>query len=60
MPSSADKQISLHDQIDAIAPVRGAGDNNGSSGNRIVGQLLLEIDVLPSGVVVLAATNRPI
>jgi SpoVK/Ycf46/Vps4 family AAA+-type ATPase len=60
MPSSADKQISLHNQIDAVAPVRGASENNGSSGNRIVAQLLLEIDGAPSGVVVLAVTNCPI
>jgi transitional endoplasmic reticulum ATPase len=51
--------ILFFDQIDAVVPVRGAGDNNGGSGNRIVGQLLLEIDSAPSGVVVLAATNRP-
>jgi transitional endoplasmic reticulum ATPase len=51
--------ILFFDQIDAIVPVRNAGDNNESSGNRIVGQLLLELDSAPSGVVVLAATNRP-
>ncbi len=51
--------ILFFDQMDAVVPARGAGDNNGGSGNRIVGQLLLEIDSAPSGVVVLAATNRP-
>lgn len=51
--------ILFFDQIDAVVPVRNAGDNNESSGNRIVGQLLLELDSAPSGVVVLAATNRP-
>jgi transitional endoplasmic reticulum ATPase len=53
--------ILFFDEIDAIAPVRGSGDGNSQIGDRMVGQLLLELDGLDAttGVVVLAATNRP-
>lgn len=53
--------IVFFDEIDAIAPTRGSGDGNSRIGDRMVGQLLLELDGLDStsGVVVLAATNRP-
>ncbi|CUU59776.1 transitional endoplasmic reticulum ATPase [Parafrankia irregularis] len=53
--------ILFFDEIDAIAPTRGAGDGNSQIGDRMVGQLLLELDDLDatSDVVVLAATNRP-
>jgi len=53
--------ILFFDQLDAIVGTRSDGDGNESSGNRIIGQLLLELDNADSsaGVVVLAATNRP-
>jgi len=51
--------ILFFDEIDAIAPRRGAGD--GATLDRMVAQLLTEMDGVadPPGVVVLAATNRP-
>jgi len=51
--------ILFFDEIDAIAPRRGAGD--GATLDRMVAQLLTEMDGVadPPGIVVLAATNRP-
>ena len=48
------------DEIDAIAPVRGAGGDSHVT-ERVVSQLLTEMDGIEElkGVVVLAATNRP-
>jgi len=48
------------DEIDAMAPVRGAGGDSHVS-ERVVSQLLTEMDGIEElrGVVVLAATNRP-
>lgn len=53
--------IIFFDEMDAIAPARGKSTGDGQIGDRMVGQLLLELDALDSnsGVVVLAATNRP-
>jgi transitional endoplasmic reticulum ATPase len=53
--------IIFFDEIDAIAPARGKSAGDGQIGDRMVGQFLLEFDALDgeSGVVVLAATNRP-
>ncbi|WP_052743308.1 AAA family ATPase [Pseudomonas veronii] len=53
--------ILFFDEIDAITPSRGKGDANAQIGDRMVGQFLLELDSIDSGsgVVVLAATNRP-
>ena len=52
--------VIFFDELDAVAPVRGAGEGVGTSG-RMVSQILTEIDGITSlhGVVVLAATNRP-
>lgn len=49
------------DEIDAITPTRGKSTGDGQIGDRMVGQLMLELDAIDgnSGVVVLAATNRP-
>ncbi|WP_213993096.1 AAA family ATPase [Sodalis sp. dw_96] len=49
------------DEIDAIAPIRGQGESGSQINERMVGQLLLEMDNMASqeGVVILAATNRP-
>src|SRR5437588_4046411 len=51
--------IIFFDEIDSIAPVRGA-DGGGMVAERVVSQLLTELDGIQSlqGVVVLAATNR--
>jgi transitional endoplasmic reticulum ATPase len=51
--------IIFFDEIDAIAGRRGSG--GGATVERMVAQLLTEMDGLvePSGIVILAATNRP-
>lgn len=48
------------DEIDALAPRRGGG-NDGNVGDRVIAQLLTEMDGIEgrAGVIVLAATNRP-
>lgn len=52
--------IIFFDELDAIAPVRG-GDGSGSHDDRVVAQLLVELDGFQptSGIFCLAATNRP-
>ncbi len=52
--------IVFFDEIDALAPRRGLGDNS-RTGERMVNQLLTEMDGLEelNDVVVIAATNRP-
>ena len=49
------------DEIDAIAPIRGLGYGDSMVTERVVSQLLTEIDGIEKldGVVVIAATNRP-
>jgi len=51
--------IIFFDEIDAIAPVRGGGNDTGVT-ERVIAQLLTEMDGLEEleGVIVLAATNR--
>ena len=48
------------DEIDALASRRG-GSNDGNVGDRVIAQLLTEMDGIEgrAGVIVLAATNRP-
>ncbi len=52
--------IVFFDEIDALAPRRGGG-NDGNVGDRVIAQLLTEMDGIEgrAGVIVLAATNRP-
>jgi transitional endoplasmic reticulum ATPase len=52
--------IIFFDEIDALAPVRGARLNDGVS-DRVVAQLLAEMDGVEGtkGLVMIAATNRP-
>lgn len=52
--------IIFFDQLEAIAPVRGADAGSGTA-DRVVGQLLTELDELGVGdrVLVIGATNRP-
>jgi transitional endoplasmic reticulum ATPase len=52
--------IIFFDEIDALAPRRG-GSNDGNVGDRVIAQLLTEMDGIEGreGVIVLAATNRP-
>jgi transitional endoplasmic reticulum ATPase len=58
---SAAPSIVFLDEIDALAPRRGAGSGDSNVTERIVNQLLTSIDGLETleGVVVIAATNRP-
>ena len=53
--------IVFFDEIDAIAPMRGSGIGDSRVTERIISQLLTEIDGLEElrNVVVIAATNRP-
>lgn len=52
--------VIFFDEIDSIAPIRGAGGDSAVT-ERVVSQLLTELDGMENmrGVVVLAATNRP-
>lgn len=52
--------IVFFDEIDAIAPVRGTGAGSSHVTERVISQLLTELDGIEelSGVLVLAATNR--
>ncbi len=52
--------IVFFDEIDALAPRRGNA-NDGNVGDRVIAQLLTEMDGIEGreGVIVLAATNRP-
>ncbi len=53
--------IIFFDEIDAIATVRSGGEGDARVANRVVNQILTEIDGLEelTDLVVLAATNRP-
>jgi transitional endoplasmic reticulum ATPase len=53
--------IVFFDELDALAPRRGGGEGDGQVGNRVIAQLLTEMDGIEGreGVIVLAATNRP-
>jgi transitional endoplasmic reticulum ATPase len=53
--------VVFFDEIDSIAPVRGGGSSDSNVTERVVSQLLTELDGLEElqKVVVLAATNRP-
>ena len=53
--------IVFFDEIDAIAPLRGGGYGDSHVTERVISQLLTEMDGLEElrGVVVIAATNRP-
>ncbi|MHB8596847.1 MAG: CDC48 family AAA ATPase [Ktedonobacteraceae bacterium] len=53
--------IVFFDELDALAPRRAGGEIDGQVGNRVIAQLLTEMDGIEGreGVIVLAATNRP-
>jgi transitional endoplasmic reticulum ATPase len=53
--------IVFFDELDALAPRRSGGEGDGQVGNRVIAQLLTEMDGIEGreGVIVLAATNRP-
>ena len=52
--------VIFFDQIDAIAPLRGTSDSGTRAAERVVNQMLTEIDGIEpmSGIVVIGATNR--
>jgi transitional endoplasmic reticulum ATPase len=52
--------IIFFDEIDALAPVRGAGASDSNVSQRVISQLLTEMDGVEElkGVLVVAATNR--
>ncbi|KXA95465.1 hypothetical protein AKJ37_00440 [candidate division MSBL1 archaeon SCGC-AAA259I09] len=53
--------IVFFDEIDALVPLRGTGISDSHVGERVISQLLTEIDGLEAleNVVVIGATNRP-
>lgn len=53
--------IVFFDELDALAPRRSGGEVDGQVGNRVIAQLLTEMDGIEGreGVIVLGATNRP-
>ena len=53
--------VVFFDEIDSVAPKRSTGEGDAHVGQRIVSQLLTEMDGLEDlrGVVVIGATNRP-
>jgi transitional endoplasmic reticulum ATPase len=53
--------IVFFDELDALAPRRGGNLSDNSVGDRVIAQLLTEMDGIEgrTGVIVLAATNRP-
>ena len=57
----AKPSVLFFDEIDALAPARGSGSDSGGVVDRIVSQLLTELDGAQqaSDVFVIAATNRP-
>ncbi len=53
--------VVFFDEIDSLAPRRGAGFSDGGVSERVISQLLTEMDGIVSlqDIVVIAATNRP-
>lgn len=53
--------VVFFDELDSLAPSRGRSGDSGGVMDRVVSQLLSELDALPSGagVFVIGATNRP-
>jgi transitional endoplasmic reticulum ATPase len=53
--------VVFFDELDSVAPRRSSGSNDSHVGERLVSQLLTEMDGLEDlkGVVVIGATNRP-
>jgi len=51
--------VVFFDELDSLAPARGRGSDSGGVMDRVVSQLLTELDGLPSTVFLIGATNRP-
>ncbi|XP_023265949.1 peroxisome assembly factor 2-like, partial [Seriola lalandi dorsalis] len=58
---SAAPCVVFFDELDSLAPSRGRSGDSGGVMDRVVSQLLAELDALHSsvGVFVIGATNRP-
>ncbi|XP_060922419.1 peroxisomal ATPase PEX6 [Limanda limanda] len=58
---SAAPCVVFFDELDSLAPSRGRSGDSGGVMDRVVSQLLAELDALPptAGVFVIGATNRP-
>lgn len=51
--------VLFFDELDSLAPARGRGSDSGGVMDRIVSQLITELDSLPATVFLVGATNRP-
>uniref|UniRef100_A0A0G4HFJ4 Peroxisomal ATPase PEX6 n=2 Tax=Chromera velia TaxID=505693 RepID=A0A0G4HFJ4_9ALVE len=56
---SVERCVVFFDELDALAPARGRGSDSGGVMDRVVSQLLTELDGLPPSIFVIGATNRP-
>ena len=51
--------VLFFDEFDSLAPARGRGSDSGGVMDRVVSQLVTELDTMPSTVFMVGATNRP-
>ena len=51
--------VLFFDELDSLAPARGRGSDSGGVMDRVVSQLVTELDTMPSTVFMVGATNRP-
>merc|ERR1712014_559481 len=51
--------VLFFDELDSLVPARGRGSDSGGVMDRVVSQLVTELDTLPATVFLVGATNRP-
>ncbi|CAJ1384513.1 unnamed protein product, partial [Effrenium voratum] len=51
--------VLFFDELDSLAPARGRGSDSGGVMDRVVSQLVTELDNMPATVFMVGATNRP-
>ncbi|CAE8599349.1 unnamed protein product, partial [Polarella glacialis] len=51
--------VLFFDELDSLAPARGRGSDSGGVMDRVVSQLVTELDSIPATVFLVGATNRP-
>merc|ERR1712166_339199 len=51
--------VLFFDELDSLAPARGRGSDSGGVMDRVVSQLLTELDTMAATVFLIGATNRP-
>lgn len=51
--------VLFFDELDSLAPARGRGSDSGGVMDRVVSQLVTELDSMPATVFLIGATNRP-